>query len=260
MIIYVNGDSHSAGAELVKNYCFAEDDPRYNYLGRIPHPDAIPLTYGNYIANALNAGYFLDAESAGSNDRVVRTTREFLTKKRAGSKMIIIGWTTWERQEVWHKDRYYQFTASGSDIVPDELSDTYQSWVMEQTQDKLREKQEYWHKQIYDFHNELTESNIKHLFFNSMHAFDKEWTGEVDWQDCYIEPYNKDWTYSSWALNQGFINVNYGSNHYGEDAHRAWSKVLLKRLTGQTDTSIINVKKPKNKIDTTVNTAIMRIK
>ena len=260
MIIYVNGDSHSAGAELIKDYCFANDDQRYVYLGRTPHPEAIPKTFGSHLAHALNAGYFLDAESASSNYRILRTTKQFLEEKYSTTKTIIIGWSTWEREELWHKDRYYQLTASGSDSVPNELFDTYQSWVMEQTQDKLREKQEYWHKQIYDFHKELTESNIKHLFFNSMHAFDKEWTGEVDWQDCYIEPYNKDWTYSDWASNQGFINVNYGSNHYGQDAHIAWSKVLLKRLTNNTDTSIINVKKPKNKIDTTVNTGIMRIK
>ena len=53
-MIYINGDSHSAGAELVKDYCFAQDDPRYIAWGRRAHPEAIPLTYGYKIAQALN--------------------------------------------------------------------------------------------------------------------------------------------------------------------------------------------------------------
>ena len=38
MRIYVNGDSHTAAAEAVNQHAFAEDDGRYFYLGRAPHP------------------------------------------------------------------------------------------------------------------------------------------------------------------------------------------------------------------------------
>ena len=45
-MIYINGDSHSAGAEIINDYCFAEDDRRYTALGKRPHPENIPYTFG----------------------------------------------------------------------------------------------------------------------------------------------------------------------------------------------------------------------
>jgi hypothetical protein len=45
LILYVNGDSHSAGAEAVNDFCFANDDPLYYALGRIPHPDNERVSY-----------------------------------------------------------------------------------------------------------------------------------------------------------------------------------------------------------------------
>ncbi len=38
MILYVNGDSHSAGAEAVNDYCFAQDDPFFIILDVYPIP------------------------------------------------------------------------------------------------------------------------------------------------------------------------------------------------------------------------------
>ena len=66
-MIYVNGDSHSAGAELVSDYSFAADDRKYIAWGSRAHPEAIPHTYGYKIAQALNQSFFLEAESASSN-------------------------------------------------------------------------------------------------------------------------------------------------------------------------------------------------
>ena len=78
MILYVNGDSHSAGAEAVNPFAFANDDPHYKYLGRIPHPDNLFVSYGNILAKNLSAELYCDAESASSNDRIIRTTRHYL--------------------------------------------------------------------------------------------------------------------------------------------------------------------------------------
>ena len=44
MILYVNGDSHTAGAEAVNPYAFAEDDPNLTHLGRLPHPDNLAVS------------------------------------------------------------------------------------------------------------------------------------------------------------------------------------------------------------------------
>jgi len=39
MILYINGDSHAAGAEAEVLYGWAEDDGRFWGQGRHPHPD-----------------------------------------------------------------------------------------------------------------------------------------------------------------------------------------------------------------------------
>ena len=239
MILYVNGDSHSAGAELVEDFCFAEDDKQYFHYGRTPHPLAIPKTFGHHLSRRLNCGYFLDAESASSNDRILRTTRIFLDEIYKTSKTIIIGWSSWEREEIFHVDRYYQLTASGTDSVPEDLQEHYKNWVANQTQDTLREKQVHWHDKIWDFHLELTEKNVQHLFFNAMQPFNPDWVETKDWGNCYIDPYSPDLVYINWAKSKGFLPANFGGNHYGEDAHKAWAKELHIRLTGAPESSTI---------------------
>ena len=57
MILYVNGDSHAAGAEAVNPHAFAEDDPELYYLGRLPHPENLQVTWGKLLSLALNAGF-----------------------------------------------------------------------------------------------------------------------------------------------------------------------------------------------------------
>ena len=95
MILYVNGDSHSAGAEAINEFGFAEDDRLYYGLGRQPHPDNLRVSYGCNIANELYAILHCDAESASSNSRILRTTRQYL--KDFIPDAVIIGWSTWER-------------------------------------------------------------------------------------------------------------------------------------------------------------------
>ena len=48
MILYVNGDSHTAAAEAVNAHAFAEDDPNLGYLHRLPHPDNLAVVGGDY--------------------------------------------------------------------------------------------------------------------------------------------------------------------------------------------------------------------
>lgn len=242
MLIYVNGDSHSAGAELVEDFCFAMDDRRYIHLGRTPHPEAIPYTFGYFLSQSLNAGYFLDAESAGSNQRILRTTNTFLEEKYSSKTVIVIGWSTWEREEWLHNHLYYQVTASGTDSVPQDLVDKYKQWVTEQTQQELAKKQRYWHNKIYEFHLDLQSKNISHLFFNSYNHFNMSDADKFDWQNCYINPYEDAGTYFNWCKEHGFNTVNKGL-HYGRDAQIAWGNYLLPWLTNTNQSSIIQAVK-----------------
>ena len=207
-MIYVNGDSHSAGAELINGYCFAADDRRHVAWGSRAHPDAIPHTYGYKIAQALNQPFFMDAESASSNAKILRTTRQFLDNTKDKSKLfVIIGWTSSEREEWEYQDGYIQITASGIDSVPESMLEDYKEWVLKQTPEESRRKEQLWIQKIDQFSKELDDQNIKHLFFHITE-------------------------YTQYLRKQGYQNVN-GGYHFGIDAHTAWYKYLLPKVQEQ---------------------------
>lgn len=223
MILYVNGDSHSAGAEAVNSFAFAEDDPLYRGLGRIPHPDNERVSYGCLLANAFFAILHCDAESASSNDRIIRTTQKYLTENKPDA--IIIGWSTWEREEWLHQDKYWQINAGGIGFDwPDEVKQRYQDWI---TNLDYKQKEQEAQDKIWALHQEL--SDIPHLFFNSyLPLVNSE---QRDWGNSYLHPYDHAYTYYHWLKDQGHQTVNPKSYHYGADAHRAWAKFLLPHLT-----------------------------
>ena len=222
MILYVNGDSHSTGAEAVNKYCFAEDDPQYKYLGRLPHPDNLFVSYGNVLAKNLSAELYCDAESAGSNDRIIRTTKHYLRNNRPD--LIVIGWATWEREEWFNEGQYWQINAGGVGADwPDAVKQQYKYWVLNAQPYK---RANFWHEEIYKLHLELLDKNIKHLFFNTYTAFNYDFITQFNWKYNYLNPYLDDYTYYHWLSNQGFETVNPNSFHFGPDAHHAWANHL----------------------------------
>ena len=224
MIIYVNGDSHSAGAEIQNSYCFANDDPLYYGLGRQPHPDNIKLSYGCIIANTFGAVFHTDAESASSNDRIIRTTREYLNNHTPD--LVIIGWSTWEREEWIVDDVAWQINAGGvGEDWPRSVKDRYHHWIANIDHVAVEQQQ---HEKIWQFHQEL--AGIPHLFFNSYLAF-KSVTTPYNWGDSYLHPYNNDYTYYHWLSSKGYQTVYPESYHYGSDAHHAWADFLIPHLT-----------------------------
>jgi len=223
MILYVNGDSHSAGAEAVNDYCFAGDDPFFYSLGRIPHPDNERASYGCNIANELFAILHCDAESASSNSRIIRTTREYIKNNKPDA--IIIGWSTWEREEWLHDDTYWQINAGGvGSDWPDAVKEKYTHYVANLDWNKATKQA---HNQIHELHTELSDLKIPHLFFNTYNDFRTQ--DPLEWHDSYIDPYDPDMTYYKWLSDQGFESNQ--SYHFRADAHRKWAEFLLPRLT-----------------------------
>ena len=224
MILYVNGDSHSAGAEAVNSYCFAQDDPLYQGLGRRPHPDNERVSYGCLLANELSAVLHCDAESASSNSRIIRTTRDYLANE-GQPDAIIIGWSTWEREEWLLGDRYWQVNAGGiGHDWPAEIKERYKKYVVNIDWDHYKRQA---HAEIFSFHQELEEKQIPHLFFNCYSDFQDQVM--QDWNGCYVEPYDPDMTYWKWLTDRGFESNQ--SYHFRADAHRKWAEFLLPHLT-----------------------------
>jgi hypothetical protein len=223
LILYVNGDSHSAGAEAVNKYCFAEDDFNLRLSGRKPHPDNLIVSYGQKLANNLGYNLVCDAESASSNDRILRTTKKYLSDGN-NPDLIVIGWSTWEREEFLIDGMYYQFSGGIRGIGwSDVIKSQYKNWLLNAQPYK---RANFWHEEIYKLHLELLDKNIKHLFFNTYTAFNHDFITQFNWKDNYLDPYLDEYTYYYWLKNQGFDTVNPNSYHFGPDAHQAWANHL----------------------------------
>jgi hypothetical protein len=228
MILYVNGDSHTAGAEAVNVHAFAEDDPKLFYLGRAPHPDNLAVSWGKTLSLALRSGLRCDAESASSNTRILRTTREWLAGggNAHPDQLVIIQWSTWEREEWLHNKIYYQVGASGTDHVPQELQEKYRNYVIGTD---WRSKTEQAHKDIWQFHNELKDQNIKHIFFNGNNDFSTI-TDQKEWGVNYFGPYDPAQTYDAILRSMGIDTVMPNSWHFGRDGHSNFARVVLNHI------------------------------
>lgn len=209
MKLYVNGDSHSAGHEA--------GGPK--------------ASYGFHIANHYGFGFICEATIGCSNHTIIRTTKDFLNKLTDYEDLIIlIGWTDWFREEWLHEGKYVFANASGRSKMPEALKDRYTRWVIDQPEQKT-EKSYFWHNEVWQFHRELSEKNIKHLFFNSGVAFnDIAEEQQHEWGNNFYSPYALEHTYRVWLDLQGFIPTKIWA-HYGPEAHQAWANHLIPRLT-----------------------------
>jgi hypothetical protein len=227
MILYANGDSHTAAAEAVNQHAFAEDDGQYFYMGRAPHPDNIRVSWGKLLSLSLQAGFKCDAESASSNKRILRTTREYLAERLSNNDvLVIIQWSTWEREEWLHDGVYYQVNASGIDHVPQELQEKYRQYIIGiDWQTKTQEA----HDEIWAFHNELEAKGIRHIFFNGNNSFGGI-TDKKDWGTSYIDPYDPKSTFSAKLELAGIQTVAPNSYHYGKDGHSFFHRFMLQYI------------------------------
>ncbi len=226
MILYVNGDSHSAAAEAVNNFCFAGDDSKYWQwdMKWEPHPDNLHVSYGRKLADAFGVQLFCQARSASSNDRIIRTTKEYLQKNNPWG--IIIGWSTWEREEWYNEeeDFWYQVNGSGVDSVPLKWKDRYKEFVANVNwQDKILNA----HQKIWDFKEYLDTLKIPYLFFNCHLTFEqikKMNYPTYEWGDHYLSPYDDTQSYTNYLLANGFKPNSW--NHFGADGHAFWADYL----------------------------------
>jgi len=228
MILYVNGDSHSAAAECVNPHAWACDDGLYWGMGQQPHPDNLRASFGCELSNLCNSILICEAQAGCSNDRIIRTTRNWIDQNPSSLNdvLMVIQWSTWEREEWFYNNVYYQVGASGADSVPEELQERYKDFVVGID---WKEKIKRAHDQIWLFHQELESQNIRHVMFNGNNHFG-EAQNRMDWNHNYIRPYDPESTYDRVLKNNGFSTVNADSWHFGPEAHCFWAEYLLQYI------------------------------
>jgi hypothetical protein len=230
MILYVNGDSHTAAAEAVNPYAFAEDDKQFFYMGRVAHPENLQVSWGKLLSLGLHCGFHCAAESASSNTRIIRTTREWIADhaKDLDTTLFVIQWSTWEREEWLIDDIYYQVNASGIDQVPDSHQQQYKEYI---ANINWQQRTKSAHKEIWEFHKELQDQGIQHVFVNGNNDFSRIPDSEQKvWDMCYIAPYDPTMTFDAISRRQGFQTVAPNSWHFGRDAHSFFHRFMLQYI------------------------------
>ena len=224
MIVYVNGDSHAAAAEAVVPFGWAEDDPFFWGMGKRPHPDNEKVSFGCEIANNLNAIYDCDAQSGASNARILRTTRNWIENNDIDQDtLVIIQWSTWEREEWYIDNDWYQVGSSGIDSVPENYQTRYKEFVANVNWQKCTE---FWHNQIWQLHQDLLTRKIRHVFFNGNNHF-ASMLERRNWGCNFINPYDATQTFDHILRQNGYKTVNENSWHFGADAHCFWADFML---------------------------------
>jgi len=204
MILYVNGDSNSS-------------------------------SHGKFWTEQLKTHLACDmvneAKDGGSNPRILRKTIEFFNEhvQNACDYFVVIGWTSWEREEWFYQDKYYQVNASGRDQVSDELKEKYMHWVADKDAISQVDKSKKLHQEIIDLHCFLKKLNVKHLFFNALMPFQHEalYNSDLrfDWGNNFIGPYENDLSYFWYLKKQGYQPD--ACYHYNQAAQICWGKFLI---------------------------------
>jgi hypothetical protein len=139
---------------------------------------------------------------------------------------MIIQWSTWEREEWLYNGIYYQVGASGIDQVPAELQEQYKNYVVETD---WPAKTQQAHDEIWQFHCELKEKNIQHIFFNGNNDFGSI-VDRKDWGTSYIGPYESESTYNAIIRAQDIDTVAPNSWHFGRDGHSYFHRFMLQYI------------------------------
>ncbi len=228
MILYVNGCSHSAAAEAAVPHAWACDDGKLWQHGEEPHPANLAVSYGRHIADALCAELVCQASSGGSNNRIIRTTKQWIENNldKLQDTVMILQWTTWEREEWLHKGKWYQVNASGIDVVPPELEQRYKNYIVNID---WNAKTLQAHKDIWQMHLYLKSLHVRHLFFSGHSTF-SDIQNRHDWGTSYMHPYIREESYHNWLKNNGGVYANSQSYHFDAKSHRLWAEHMLQYI------------------------------
>lgn len=224
MILYANGCSHTAAAEAVVPDCFAIDDGRHG-IDRRPHPRNLAASWCTHVARELGAELVCEAESGGSNPRIIRTTTEWVNNNQSlwDQVFVVIQWTTWEREEWLHNGTWYQVNASGTDWLPKELRLQYKNYIDSIDWDRCTMQA---HQAAWNLHQFLLDRNIQHLFFSGHSTF-SDIDDQRPWGVHYMYPYQRDHSYHNWLLQNGGSYANPKSYHFDAKSHRLWAENVL---------------------------------
>lgn len=228
MKIFFNGDSHTSGSEL---YYPTQD------------------TFSYRLAKLLNADEVINLAIGGaSNDRILRTTEEYLRECKNSNDypdLIVIGWSECCRTDWFVNGQYYsifsqELTPEETYKVDAERAKYYIDFWRQPENRNIMAK--YYNDRIYDLHKQLEFLNIPHLFFMGVCSFEFELRStnfpqpneynnfmiHYDWGNSFWKPYDIDGSFVAWGKENGYEITPFF--HLKEPAHEAFAQILYEHI------------------------------
>jgi hypothetical protein len=268
--LYVNGCSWTAGNELETDPEFLkfmrrhrwrrqdpDDDINWNLINRRgqvvctadQHFDL--FNWAGELKKLIGANTLINAAAGGgSNDRVVRTTIEYvrtLSPLQRSKTLIVIGWTLAERSEIMvgqHWQRFNPAQLFSETADRQYITDQRQLTSIDQTQQYYlstifndRQRVHNYIQSVYLLSNLLDNLGIHYYFFNALPAwwtagsdqvsFDvvTEFSSDLLWQEQHRHIHSRHDTMFGYVHKHNLPTARYG--HPLSQAHKKWAQHLF---------------------------------
>jgi hypothetical protein len=242
MILYCNGDSNTYGSEIMPpGFALA-----WPSLVITPSPDAADLrqidiyrhtkAWPGVLGQHLGATIINDAAPGGSNQRIVRTTLEWLARNHGTIRqkpeevVVVIGFTESCRYE-FHDDAAGRWTSIGPNFVhfPESLLKAYYGRFHSDKASEIGFWQDIIHLQTL-----LDRLGVRHLFFASYRPLGRSLTPDIA---GYLRPLISDsGLLSDTSMHHACFAAGCRKapgHHFLEDGHALWADVLRAHLNKQ---------------------------
>jgi hypothetical protein len=274
--LYVNGCSWTAGNELDEDPIFVENLAKRGMTLHLTENQSVvnvkdsndtivgiaaefwnEFTWAKNLADKLNLNLINDSTGGGSNDRIVRTTVDYvrnLTPEQRSCTLIIIGWTFSNRNEICVKDtrnipEWFRFNAThkfsealtldhtlGSSQI-DLLDKVHKLWMTEVFND--HERVHSYFQGVYLLSNLLENLGIRYYFFNALpcwYVFGDEMAAQIQtgfgswlsWHDNHTNIQDIDHTMQHFMRESGYRIAP--GKHPLVEGHRAWAEHLFETM------------------------------
>ena len=90
MILYINGDEHSAAAEAAVPYVNAEENFDLWWMGDTPNPENVKVSFGNVLAHVLKARLTIEAKRGQTNEQIIAATKKFFGANAIREQVVAI--------------------------------------------------------------------------------------------------------------------------------------------------------------------------
>ena len=216
--LYVNGDSHVAGA----------------YLDKMYQPD---ISFAGLLAKKHNVNYVNHALAGGSNDRIIRTSKEYLKDADPLSTAVFIVWSTFERTEWFYQNFWHQICGQPTYEPHDnqKLNKLWKEYTDAFWHDTNNESSIFYFSRaietqykIKEFSVWLNSKGYRHLFAHAHSSFFIKKSGfEIEWNDnvwLLNKPYDNSITFCSKVIELGHKPDQ--SWHFDDKAHRDYAEYI----------------------------------